>query len=306
MLQHSKALSYLPFMHQANWVQMGLEALPACHWIEPDNEFLKYYHNKVALFEQSPQRVYGELPESLTAQQEFAGCLLEHLQTDHGEYYATQLSPQGGSVLELKGLGLTWSLDSNKRQLWDASLWIQDDVCLLEEYDGQYRLTAASLAAPSAWCLQEKLGKPMFDIHSTVPDLNQAIGSQVNQVMQNLSPLRLVQRFNWGIKASSHLALLPDGPVGRSLQDWGDAGSGLFLRVERQTLRRLPQSGAIVFTIRVYVTALERLASVPGSLAALEAAVGRLTVKQAQYKGLAALSPVLQAFFKKAAPPGSS
>ena len=31
------------------------------------------------------------------------------------------------------------------------------------------------------------------------------------------------------------------------------------LRVERQTLRRLPRSGAVVFTIRVYLTPLEEL-----------------------------------------------
>lgn len=42
------------------------------------------------------------------------------------------------------------------------------------------------------------------------------------------------------------------------------------LRVERQTLRRLPKTGAIVFTIRVYLTPLEDLVKepdVPGRLA---------------------------------------
>lgn len=303
-MQQSKALSYLPFMDQPDWVHMGLKSLPAGNWIEPDKEFLKYYHNKVALFAHKPERVYGELPESLNAQQEFADCLLEHLQTDHGEHYAMQSSPGGGSVLELKDAGLIWSLDSNSRRLWDASLWIQDDVCLLQEHEGQYRLTAASLAAPSAWCLQEKLGKPLFDMHSSVPGLNRVIGSQINHVMQKLSPLRLFQRFNWGIKASSHLALLPEGPVGKPLQHRDGLGAGLFLRVERQTLRRLPKSGAIVFTIRVYVTAIERLESVPGSLAALESAVSGLSAKAARYKGLPALYPELRAVFKRASGQG--
>lgn len=42
------------------------------------------------------------------------------------------------------------------------------------------------------------------------------------------------------------------------------------LRVERQTLRRLPRTGAIVFTIRVYMTPLEELAKepdIPGRMA---------------------------------------
>lgn len=46
--------------------------------------------------------------------------------------------------------------------------------------------------------------------------------------------------------------------------------SHVRMRVERQTLRRLPRTGAIVFGIRTYLTPLEDLASepeVPGRLA---------------------------------------
>ena len=44
----------------------------------------------------------------------------------------------------------------------------------------------------------------------------------------------------------------------------------VWLRTERQTLRRLPRTGAIVFTIRVYLTPLEQLVrepDVPGRMA---------------------------------------
>lgn len=40
--------------------------------------------------------------------------------------------------------------------------------------------------------------------------------------------------------------------------------STVFLRTERQTLRRLPKTGAIVFTIRVYQTRVADLAREPG------------------------------------------
>jgi len=40
--------------------------------------------------------------------------------------------------------------------------------------------------------------------------------------------------------------------------------STLWLRTERQTLRRLPRTGAIVFTIRVYQTRIDDLAKEPG------------------------------------------
>jgi hypothetical protein len=59
--------------------------------------------------------------------------------------------------------------------------------------------------------------------------------------------------------------------VDGDVDDVGDVDPACVrLRVERQTLRRLPRSGAIVFTIRVYLTTLEQLVQepdVPGRLA---------------------------------------
>jgi hypothetical protein len=50
--------------------------------------------------------------------------------------------------------------------------------------------------------------------------------------------------------------------------DPADAGRALSLRVERQTLRRLPQTGGALFTIRVWLAPLESLADDPERLAA--------------------------------------
>lgn len=45
------------------------------------------------------------------------------------------------------------------------------------------------------------------------------------------------------------------------------------LRVERQTLRRLPRTGAVVFTIRVYLTPLAQLVQEPGVPGRLASAI---------------------------------
>jgi hypothetical protein len=49
--------------------------------------------------------------------------------------------------------------------------------------------------------------------------------------------------------------------------------STIVYRSERQTLRRLPRTGAIVFTIRTYVVPLEELAKEPGVAERLASAV---------------------------------
>lgn len=69
-----------------------------------------------------------------------------------------------------------------------------------------------------------------------------------------------------------------DGPGGNFSADYSDLSSiaepvdpaRVRMRVERQTLRRLPRTGAILFTIRVYLTPLEQLVrepEVPGRMA---------------------------------------
>ena len=54
------------------------------------------------------------------------------------------------------------------------------------------------------------------------------------------------------------------------------------LRVERQTLRRLPRSGAIVFTIRVYLTPLAELG--PGEAGRLAAAIRGVKEQEVVYR----------------------
>lgn len=54
------------------------------------------------------------------------------------------------------------------------------------------------------------------------------------------------------------------------------------LRVERQTLRRLPRSGAIVFTIRVYLTPLAELG--PGESGRLAAAIRGVKGQEVVYR----------------------
>ena len=69
----------------------------------------------------------------------------------------------------------------------------------------------------------------------------------------------------------------------------------LWYRAERQSLRRLPKTGAIAFTIRVHICALESLASVDGALESLWQAVADAPEDLQRYKGLDILAPVMRA-----------
>lgn len=69
----------------------------------------------------------------------------------------------------------------------------------------------------------------------------------------------------------------------------GTRADPVVLRVERQTLRKLPETGAMAFTIRISLHALDALENHPEAgriAAALAEQVESLTPEQLGYKGL--------------------
>ena len=171
--------------------------------------------------------------------------------------------------------------------LWNCSLWVADDLVLMEPVDGSYRLTAASLCSPSHWRLREKFNRSMRTIHDPIPGFHQELSPKIDRFFEHLKPEHPVVRFNWAIQADDALAQLPETepPV--------SAETALFYRAERQSLLRLPTTGAIAFTIRVYLHPLEALHQHDGAMSALLAAVDATPPPLKRYKGFDRLEPAL-------------
>ena len=65
-----------------------------------------------------------------------------------------------------------------------------------------------------------------------------------------------------------------------------NAGDKLFIRVERQTIRRLPITRSIVFTIRVHVDPLNSIKKDISLLQDLKKAIVNLDVSMKEYKSI--------------------
>jgi hypothetical protein len=270
-------MMYLPFLKDPDMLSMGLHPLEPAQWIEPELDWQEFYRHKQHCITQQRAKVLQICPGSEAAQQELHDVMHAHLLRDHPGIYRIQ----GENIIhEPSDTCISSSPDLPPIAI--AGLWVQDDLCLLEEKDEAYHLTAAFLCSPSYWHLEDKIGKSLDTIHDPVPGYQASLAQPVNFFFKKLKAGRPVWRANWTITAHPGLMqrLDPRTP--------GDVDHDpLWLRVERQTLTRLPQSGAICFTIRVHRYPLDDVMTSEENRAALKKAIRHLTPDQAAYKSLA-------------------
>jgi hypothetical protein len=169
-----------------------------------------------------------------------------------------------------------------------AGRLVQEDLCLIDPTDAGPILMAGVVCFPSRWRLAEKIGKPLPSVHEHVPLYAERLARPVDRFMAYVKPGKLAVRLNWSImddpalfqlagkfRGEHNAAITPD-----------NASEGLFLRVERQSLSLLPDSGYVLFGIRVHVYKLARVVAQPAIAARLAAAVRELPEEMARYKSL--------------------
>ena len=176
--------------------------------------------------------------------------------------------------------------------LVEASSLVADDLAVLQpvkSVDGTEKLllTAAVVCCPSRWSLAEKMGHDMLAVHAPVAKYAEHVGAAVDNYFQRITVEKPVWRSNWIIQ--DHPALfqpvIPPGPLLENPQY-------LWIRMERQTLRRLPETGGILFTIRGYQQPLPEYLSRSKDIAInLRILLERLPDDVAQYKSVLKYRP---------------
>lgn len=275
---------YLPHLDHPEVLQMGLSPLGESPWIETDNDIGDYHRHKIEQRRRLGDGVYRARPDSLPAQRELAEMLSRHLCDDQGAQYRME-----GSGMHCVPGGFSTPLDSPE-PLWNCSLWVADDLVLMTEIEGKYRLAAASLCSPSHWRLRDKFDRPLREIHDPIPDFHRVLTPRIDRFFDHLKPEHPVVRYNWSLQGDDRLN------QGVDLKEAITPDTRLYYRSERQSLARLPRTGAVAFTIRVYLHRLESLARVPGALPALFSAIDSAPPALARYKGFDLYAPALASY----------
>jgi hypothetical protein len=160
---------------------------------------------------------------------------------------------------------------------------VVDDLCLLD--GASLVLVAGAVAHPNRWRLADKLGEPLLGVHGPVPGYPGRLADQVERVLRSLRPERAVERRSWALLDDPTLHQPVAASGGPNLFD----PTQLWLRVERQVLRRLPATGAVVFAIRTRQWRVDGLALHPDQAAGLAASLRSSPDELAAYKGVAAI-----------------
>ncbi|KAJ7272582.1 hypothetical protein B0H12DRAFT_1043714 [Mycena haematopus] len=192
-----------------------------------------------------------------------------------------------------------------------AGLLVQDDLALMVEgSDGGYYFMAGAILVPGFWRMEDKIGMNLEQIHvsGNVPQYEEKLQTSLERFFRRLAVDKPVVRNNYFVQISPPPSDNPS--VDPEELAWGEYVLGsedtyggtkgssfgsppvlvvepqtLRLRTERQTLRRLPRSGAIVFTIRTYLVPVEELAREPGVSRRFASAVRSWPEGVREYKG---------------------
>ncbi len=279
---------HTPYDGSAKLFTIGLKPLDLSDWIDVDDKLLAYLDEKDRLAARVPHDVFGALPDSFAAQAEALRLLADHLPERFPDIYH-RMGPQIDVVPAFRRIRLD---DPLLPPLLLAAGLVQEDLIILQKCENGWTVTAGTLAFPSSWRLTDKLGRPMHEVHGPVPGFNAGTRNamMIERMFDNLRPEMPVMRWNWSLYGDDTLHHPEAGNGGRRFGD-GEVAENVFLRVERQTLRKLPETGAILFTIRIYIDPLTALDSHPDGAEiarALIEQVQTLDADQLEYKGLTA------------------
>ncbi|KAL2670022.1 hypothetical protein Neosp_014901 [[Neocosmospora] mangrovei] len=269
---------------------MGLKQTDVENWIELDETYLEKYHLKKRLYRENRDEVLAYLP----------GCddglfeALELVKNTLIRRYPTMFRLQGPHILENLVTGDVWDLRpeavtwKTHHPLEVMGLLATEDFFLLynDPKTGQTKLRAGGVCFPAGFKIEERMGLSLWEIHAgKVPQYESKLAKSMDRFFERLKVESAVSRFNYAIDDSSelfhrhphHNLTLEQLENPPKLED-------LHLRVERQTLQRLPKTRALLFTIRTYVTPIVEVTKDKEVAAALRTSVGSFSEDVSKYK----------------------
>ena len=233
-------LGVMPWMDPMLRRLPGLQPVGDSGWLWRDEAFAEQMALRDDLIATRRDEVHAALPGSEAAAREVLDLVISDVLSRPGYTREAEMirRPDGVAV----------ALDSDG-PLVIAGRLVQEDLLVLAPGTQGHVLVAALTAFPASWTLSEKIGRPLAAIHDPVTRYDDALAQRVQRVFDHLRSDAPVWRANVLRYNTPRLFHPRTEGHRRSFEP----AAPVWVRVERQTLRRLPATQAIVFTIHTWI-----------------------------------------------------
>jgi len=209
-------------------------------WLWVDEAYEAQLAEKVRLLRKREADVLALMPEAQDVAAELLTVVL------------AEIAMRPDFTLEAGGIRRPdWKLvdPDPRRPLQTLAALVQEDFCLLMKEGDEHVLKGALLCFPASWTLTEKIGRPLLRIHAPVPEYDPSIAARVQRLFDGVQPGRPMWRAN--LLEYQDPALHHPRREGEGARD--TSGAPQYERSERQTVLKLPGTGAVVFSIHTAI-----------------------------------------------------
>lgn len=291
-----------PFADDAYMYAVNLEphvrggSTPALDQIfDVDEHYIAECRERAIVLEEDPGRC-KVLPHMMAAQWDTLELIMESFAADYPEDFS--LAKAGSRwTWENRPLGLKQAFTFGDASTLPCEPFeyitrqAQGDFTLQDQREDNLFVDGGMVTTQADWSLEFDIGMSFHEWHGPVPLAHQiGVFDRALKFLLRLQYGQPVRRLNWTMTVNPRLDTSPENyPL------WGpdrmtvtpeNVAEKLFLRVELQTLFRLPRSNAILFGIRCYLLNVGDIAKVRKWRKRLHRVLRDLPPELVDYKGL--------------------
>ncbi|KAI0385685.1 hypothetical protein F5Y04DRAFT_244452 [Hypomontagnella monticulosa] len=246
-------LQFRPFK-PIYYITMGLKSTTPSELIVIDRNYLSRIRERQATMTKHENHTLGCIPSGTDAVKEAYSYLIgDYLPTRYptlferdGKSFRNRVTgnclplvPPNDPIATLRSLGET----------------VEDDMFFLRETPDGHQCTAFVCCCPSGFDPTTKIGKLLKDIHEPVPSYEK-IGASMERFFSRLEVGKSVSRINWSVTTNPGLFNVSGNHVNEGDQVEEDMDIDIektSVRMELQTLTRLPRTRALMFSFKTYL-----------------------------------------------------
>ncbi|KAF2852654.1 hypothetical protein T440DRAFT_488191 [Plenodomus tracheiphilus IPT5] len=242
---------------------MSLTKMEPDWWIELENTYEERIKQRKQLFVDHGDAVLQALPGSQLACRELMEMALQFLCARYPQYFRLDATKQVfyNDILKTEtDLAKTLPLHVLLNNIpEDFAIMLRDDKT------GFYTFRAGIICSALGWNVASKIGLRLHEIHAPIPDYREKMQFSMDRYFAKKPTDKPIQRGSWGLEIDQPLYMPPGDPheAHRTIQNPDLDISRCHLRVDWQTLRRLPLSAGVVFNFKALFTPVTEFRNEP-------------------------------------------